>query len=420
VCADPWDRRIFRLTNGPLLLTFRPMSPPTQLRAEWKSAMADIDRVQWNSLALPHDSPFQEWEWLHLLEESGSVGPTTGWRPLHLTVWRGKTLVGAAPLYIKADSEGEFVFDQLWAGTALKLGIPYYPKLLGMSPFTPTGTYRFLHAPGVDLPELSGLMSSEMERVCRGAGLCSMGFNFIDQGWGDILSGLGYSLWTHQGFCWINEGLSSFEEYLSLLNANARRNIRRERAFLRKQSISTRMVSGDGLTPELLELMHRLYCEHNERFGPWSCRFLTPAFFLSIPDQLRHRIVLCVATSEKDPETVLGMSMLVRKGDRLYGRYWGAPAHIDFLHFELCYYAPIEWAIEHSIRRFDPGMGGRHKTRRGFTAVPTFSAHKLMNPLMRRIMETHLVGVNLLEKREIDALNKELPFARRDNGPLVA
>jgi uncharacterized protein len=374
--------------------------------------MAEIDRTQWNSLALPQESPFLEWEWLHLLEESGSVGQSTGWQPMHLTAWDGERLVGAAPLYGKTDSDGEFVFDQIWAGTALKLGIPYYPKLLGMSPFTPTGTYGMLHAPEVDLPDLTRLLSGEMERACREAGLCSIGFNFVDPGLGDLLAGLGYTLWKHQGFSWVNQGLRSFEEYLSRLNANARKNIRRERRYLRERSIATRMLTGEQLTPELCERMYQLYSDHNERFGPWSCRFLNRALFRAIPAQLGHRVVLCAASPEGDPETVLAMSMLVRKGGRLYGRYWGATEHVDFLHFELCYYAPIEWAIEQSITWFDPGMGGLHKTRRGFKAVPTFSAHKLLNPLMRRIMEAHMEEVNMIEQREIDALNEALPLSR--------
>ena len=405
------------LTNAAILLTFRPMPDP-DLSMEIKSSMAGIDRAEWNGLALPQESPFLEWEWLELLESSGSVGPGTGWWPLHLLARRGNRLAGALPLYLKTDSQGEFVFDQLWAETASRLGIPYYPKILGMSPFTPTGTYGLLHAPEEERDALAQAMDAELERLCAGAGLCGIGFNFIDPAWGRTLTGLGYTLWTHQGFSFVNDGLESFEGYLALLNANARRNVRRERKALRDQSVVTRMVSGDGLTPGLLDIMYRLYSRHNERFGPWSCRFLTRDFFLSLHDRLRHRIVLCVASPEGRPDDVLAMALFVRKGECLFGRYWGARVSVDFLHFELCYYAPIQWAIEQSISRYDPGMGGTHKTRRGFTAVPTLSAHKLMSPLMRRIMETHMDEVNRLELHEIDALNRELPLARRHGTPL--
>jgi uncharacterized protein len=386
-------------------------------RAEWKHSMSEIERSQWNSLALAQDSPFLEWEWLDLLEGSGSVGPETGWRPQHLTFWLGSRLVGAAPLYIKNDSKGEFVFDHLWAGTALRLGIPYYPKLLGMSPFTPTGTYVPLHAPDLELGRLTGLICSEMDRAATSAGVCGIGFNFIDPSWGGMLAGLGYSIWTHQGFRWQNEGLGSFEDYLSMLNSNARRNIRRERRSLSERGIVTRMITGDGLTTHLLDAMYLLYSRHNERFGPWGCRFLSRTFFASLCERLRHRVVLCVASPSGQPGTVLAMSMFLRKGNRLYGRYWGAAAHVDFLHFELCYYAPIEWCIQESITWYDPGMGGSHKTRRGFAAVPTFSAHKLGNPLMRRIMELHMEELNLLESNEIVTMNRELPLVSRGGNP---
>jgi uncharacterized protein len=378
---------------------------------EWKGSIAGIDREQWNALAHAQQSPFLEWEWLELLERSGSVGQGTGWRPLHLTVRDAGRLVAAAPLYLKADSRGEFVFDQLWANTAAMLGIPYYPKLLGMSPFTPTGTYLPLFAPGVDQSDMTGIMAAEIERISRGSGLCGIGFNFIDPAWGEVLSDLGYALWKHQGFRWANMGLRSFDEYLSLLNANARRNIRRERRSLRDAGIAVRMLAGAELTPELLDRMHELYVGHNESFGPWGCRFLTREFFASIPDRLAHRVMLGVAHPESDPDRVLAMALFVRKGDRLYGRYWGAAAQVEFLHFELCYYAPIEWCIEHSVALFDPGMGGVHKTRRGFEAVTTMSAHKLMDPIMRRVMDTHIGALNEQETAEIDALNSELPFA---------
>ncbi len=169
------------------------------------------------------------------------------------------------------------------------------------------------------------------------------------------------------------------------------------------------MIPGDELLRELYERMHLFYTRTNDQFGPWGCKYLTGDFFSLLPEHFRKRLVFAVASDggRRDP---IGMALLVTKAGHLYGRYWGCAREVEFLHFEACYYRPIEWAVASGIRQFDPGMGGGHKLRRGFKAVANYSLHRFMDPVLRQIMERHIGAINRLEHEEIAALNRNLPL----------
>jgi len=383
--------------------------PHSNLKFRWLENLSEVDRESWNALAEPLQTPFLEWDWLQLMEVSGSVGPEAGWIPRHLTVWSGRELVAAAPLYVKTHSAGEFVFDHAWADVAGRLNRPYYPKLVGMSPFTPMIGYRFLMAPGMGPDELTGRMLAEIERFCRHHGLAGCSYHFADPQWGEEIAARGFSPWAHQSFVWENEGFLSFDDYLSRFNANQRRNIRRERRRLAERGIRVDMVAGEELPGDFYERMHAFYKRTNDQFGPWGCKYLTGGFLALLPNHFRKRLVFAVASDggRRDP---IGMALLVAKGEHLYGRYWGCAREVEFLHFEACYYRPIEWAVASGIRQFDPGMGGGHKLRRGFKAVANYSLHRFMDPVLRQIMERHIGAINRLEHEEIAALNRSLPL----------
>jgi predicted N-acyltransferase len=345
------------------------------------------------------------------MEASGSIAAATGWIPRHLTVWSGRELVAAAPHYIKIHSAGEFVFDHAWAEVAGRLGRPYYPKLVGMSPFTPMIGYRFLMASGVNEADLTARMAEEIERYCRRHALAGCSYHFVDPKWVAALAGSGFCAWAHQSFLWENEGFRTFEDYLSRFNANQRRNIRRERQRLVRQGIRVEMIPGDALPHELYERMFTFYARTNDQFGPWGCKYLTRDFFAALHEHFRERLVFAVAReSTRRIGPPLGMSLLVTKEGQLYGRYWGSMRDIEFLHFEACYYRPIEWAIASGIRQFDPGMGGGHKLRRGFKARVNHSLHRFMDPVLRQVMERHIAAINRIEYEEIAALNRYLPL----------
>ena len=379
----------------------------------WIQNISEINRDEWDGLAKRLPTPFLEWHWLRLMELSGSTTAKTGWLPHHLTVRRGSDLVAAAPMYIKGHSAGEFVFDHVWADVAGRMGIEYYPKIVGMSPFTPMSGYRFLIAPGEDVPQLTSVMVAEIDRLCRRYLLSGSSFLFVDPEWHREMLDLGYFGWQHQSYAWLNQGYNGFDDYLAIFNSNQRRNIKRERKAIEKQGIALRILTDDRIPRTFFPLMYRFYEHTNDKFGPWGCRYLTESFFEGLYDRYRHRLVFIAAYDRKDSSLPVGMSMLVTKGRQLYGRYWGCTHPINSLHFNACYYAPIEWAIENGIHRFDPGAGGAHKIRRGFTAVSSFSLHRFSDPRILQIMQNNMDEINRLEQEQIDALNHELPFAQQ-------
>jgi len=383
----------------------------TRYRLEWIRDISEVPKEAWNALALALDTPILEWEWLHRMEASGSMRPETGWLPIHLTVWRGAELVGAAALYVKGHSEGEFVWDYIWADVAGRLEIPYYPKMVGMSPATPVSGYRFLVAPGEEEELLSAAMVEAIDGLCRQNNMAGLSFNYVDPQWLTVMENLGFVAWKHQSYLWENPGFTSFEDYLWSFDKNQRRNIRRERKKLSEQNLSIRPFSEEQITIELLEKMYGFYERKNAQFGPWAAKYLNREFFTGLFDDYRHRILLLGAYDREKDVDLVGMSFLLRKGEQIYGRYWGSAGHYDSLHFNACYYSPIEWAIANGVRRFDPGIGSSHKVRRGFQAIANWSLHRFYDPNLARIMARHIGEINRMEQERIDSLNQAAPFA---------
>jgi predicted N-acyltransferase len=387
-------------------------------RLEWIRQISLVPREAWNALAIALHTPVLEWEWLHRMEASESMRPESGWLPIHLTVWAGADLVAAAPLYVKGHSEGEFVWDYIWADVAGRLGVPYYPKMVGMSPATPVSGYRFLVAPGEEEQLLTALMVQAIDGLCRQNNIGTLSFNYVDPMWLDTMEALGFVAWKHQSFVWENPGFDSFEDYLWSFDKNQRRNIRRERRKLSEQHLIIRPFTGEQITTALLEKMYRFYELTNARFGPWAAKYLNRQFFTGLYDNYRHRILLLGAFEGQNGRDPVGMSFLLRKGDRMYGRYWGAEGQYDSLHFNACYYSPIEWAIQNGIRLFDPGIGSTHKVRRGFQATANWSLHRFYDPNLARVMARHIEEINRMEQEQIDTLNRIVPFAEGRAGRL--
>lgn len=379
--------------------------------AKWFESIAEVNPVAWDTLASALKTPFLEWDWLHQMEASGSISPNTGWWPSHLTIWSGGRLVGAAPMYIKSHSAGEFVIDYIWADVADRLGIGYYPKLLGMSPVTPVPGYRFIVAPGEDPEALQDFMFYEIDRFCRQRRIAGCSFLFVDPKAVDAFRGHGYSAWIHQSFRWKNRAYQDFEDYLSVFNAKQRHNIRRERKKLDDLNIRIHVYAADEIPEAYMPLMYRFYERTNDKFGPWGCKFLTPGFFDGIYRRFRHRLLLTAAFKKNGQRMPMGMALLLYKNDQLYGRYWGSVKEVQMLHFNTCYYSPIQWAIEHRIIGYDPGIGSPHKIRRGFFAVPNYSLHRFYDAYLQHVWDAHIGQINQGELDSIAGLNKQLPFA---------
>ncbi|MEA4856672.1 MAG: GNAT family N-acetyltransferase [Solidesulfovibrio sp.] len=386
--------------------------PTDQLTLRFARSMNEADQAAWDALAEPLDTPFFEWAWLKLLEDSGSAAPAKGWYPNHLLAQAEGRLVGALPLYLKWHSDGEFVFDQLWGEAASRLGLPYYPRLVSASPFTPATGLRFLTDPTVNQVRLSRRLFETIEQYCLGNGIQGAALLFAEPDFAAASEDYGFTAWRHQGYLWRNRDFATFDDFLGTLNANRRKAIRHERQALAAAGVTVEIVSGADIPDSFFPVMRELYDRTNAKFGPWGCRYLTGEFFEGLPAAFRHRLAFAAAFTPGRRQPV-GLAMLAHKRDILFGRYWGAFEDIPFLHFELCYYAPIAWAIGRGIRRYDPGMGGAHKARRGFVSVSSYSSHRFFDPRMDMIFRTHIDRVNQLEKHYIDELNELLPVKRR-------
>ena len=378
----------------------------------WTHTIADVPKSAWDALAIPLKTPFLEWDWLHNLEVSHSATAHAGWLPNHLVLWRDGTLIAAAPLYLKGHSQGEFVFDHQWAELASRLGIEYYPKLLGMTPFTPAEGYRFLISPGEDEEEITALMLYEIDSFCVKHRISSCHFLYVDPQWRPMLEKQGLTTWLHHSFIWKNADFTTFDDYLTGFNANQRRNIKRERKAVEQAGLKLQAMTGDEIPPSMFPLMYDFYADTCDKFGWWGSKYLTKQFFEQLYHNYRHRVVFFAAYDQEDQDQrqPLGMSFCLFKENQLYGRYWGSFQDIDCLHFDACYYTPIAWAIAHKIQTFDPGAGGKHKKRRGFPATPNHSLHRFYNHRLEKIILPWIREVNHIEQQEIDAINAELPF----------
>jgi len=396
-----------------------PRRPQLQYSVTWIRHIDDVPQTAWDALAVPLETPFFEWTWLHALEDSGSAVANAGWLPNHLTVWRDRTLVGAAPLYLKSHSYGEFVFDHQWADLAHRLGVRYYPKLLGMAPFTPAEGYRFLIAPGEDELAITEIMVRAIDQFCDRNQISGCHFLYVDPQWCSVMQSLGYHPWLHHSYIWQNQGYQSFDDYLGAFNANQRRNIKRERKSVEKAGLQLLPITGKAITRRLCSRMYDFYSDTCDKFGWWGSKYLTRQFFEQLYPHYCHRIVFFAAYDAieriSDHQLPLAMSFCLVKGERLYGRYWGCLEDYNHLHFNACYYRPIEWAIEHGIRWFDPGAGGRHKKRRGFPATPNTSLHRFYEPRLHTLLNTYIEEINAMEAAEIATINRNLPLKQADN-----
>ncbi|MEM9272785.1 MAG: GNAT family N-acetyltransferase [Cyanobacteria bacterium P01_F01_bin.143] len=379
----------------------------------WITKISEIGQTEWDALAKPLPTPFLEWEWLNNLETSGSATARTGWQPCHLVVWRNGQLVAAAPLYIKGHSYGEFVFDSQWADLAYRLGVEYYPKLLGMTPFTPAVGYRFLMSPEEDEEEITKIMISEIDRFCDRNKLSGCNFLFVDPDWRKMIEAHGYSAWLHHSYVWSNRNFETFDCYLKMFTSNQRKNIKRERKAVNKANLEMKIFTGEDIPPYLFPLIHRFYRSTCEKFY-WGSKYLTKRFFAQLYPNYAHRVLLAAAYREDDGDNPVGMSFCLRKDDILYGRYWGCLEEYNALHFEACYYKPIEWAIQNGINTFDPGAGGSHKKRRGFPATANYSLHRFRDRRMSQVLRKYIGEINDMEQQQIDAINNELPFNKQE------
>ena len=385
--------------------------------ARWHKSIHEIPKASWNILAGNETNPFYRWEWLQALEYSESLSNKQGWQPLHLVIWRNKSPIAIAPLYIKYHSYGEFIFDQAFSKLAEEIGLSYYPKLIGMSPLSPVEGYQFFYGAGENKEWLTSLMLQIIDQFAIKNKILSCNFLYVDEKWRHLVEVNGYTKWINQKSLWLREDVNDFSSYLSRFNSNQRRNIKRERKSVTNTGIKTTVITGQQVTKTIMKTMHDLYEQHCSKWGPWGSKYLNRQFFEAISESKVKDQVVLFSAHRGDPQDPLAMSFCIRNENMLWGRYWGSKEEIKSLHFEVCYYSPIAWSIENGINSFDPGAGGSHKLRRGFMAQPNISLHRWYDQRMKVIIRQWLNEVNQVVLKEINSINADLPFINSLNKP---
>jgi uncharacterized protein len=356
---------------------------------------ASVDPVAWDNLVTHTGSPFLEHLFLSGLEETGCATEATGWTPLPICVYEDGRLVAAAPGWVKTHSMGEFVYDHAWADAAQQAGMPYYPKLVIGVPFTPVTGRRLLIAEGPKQSEWLSALASGIARAARG--LQGVHLLFCTENEAEALKGLGLFPRLQFQFHWYNNDYKDFEGYLASLKGRRRTEVRRERRALSDLDIRASTVP----TAAEMDALHAFYTNTCAQFGHWGRTYLNRDFFALLAEHWGERLHTVIA---RDGDTLVAGALNVQKGTRLYGRYWGCSVQRRFLHFEVCYYQAIEYAVAHGLTVFEPGHGGGHKYRRGFRPTLTWSSHALTERRLHQALENHTKGERSHVRRQAAGL----------------
>ena len=369
-------------------------------------SIAAIPAPIWDGLT--DGNPFTSHRFLSALEDSRSVGTGTGWQPLHLTVEDCGRIVGAAPVYVKSHSQGEYIFDHAWAQAFTRAGGRYYPKLQCAVPFTPATGRRLLSPdPAVQAALLDGL-----SQIAERGGASSVHVTFCTEAEADLGAAAGFLPRVTQQFHWINRGYASYDDFLGALASRKRKDLRKERARAQAFGGTIRHLTGDDLRPHHWDAFWAFYQDTGAR--KWGQPYLTRRFFDRIHDTMRDDVLLVLA--ERDGQPVAGALNFLGP-DAIYGRYWGCIEDHSFLHFELCYHQAIDHAIAHGLSRVEAGAQGEHKLARGYEPVPIHSLHWATDPGFLRALDAYLAQERDAMGQEIDAMADWTPFRKGEITP---
>jgi predicted N-acyltransferase len=353
-------------------------------------------------------NPFISHDFLSSLEASHSVGGRSGWQPRHLLAEdTGGALLGAAPCYVKSHSQGEYVFDHGWAEAFERAGGDYYPKLQVAVPFTPVTGPRLLARSGPLAAPVRGALADALVEITTASELSSAHVTFPSEHEWRLLGERGFLQRTDRQFHWNNAGYSSFEDFLGCLASRKRKAIRRERKEALAPGIEVAWLTGSDLTEAVWDAFFAFYMDTGSR--KWGRPYLTRAFFSIVGESMRERILLVMA--KRAGRWIAGAINFLGP-EAIYGRNWGAIEHHPFLHFELCYYQAIDYAIHHRLARVEAGAQGEHKLMRGYMPVETYSAHFIANPALRRAVAEYLAREQSYVQASAEELAAAAPFRK--------
>ncbi len=388
-----------------------PPSPVSDASFRVIQSAHEVAAADWDACANPAgvpSNPFISHDFFNALEQSGSVAPKSGWLSQHLVLdgadGRPATIV---PAYLKSHSMGEYVFDHGWADAYERAGGRYYPKLQIAVPFTPVPGRRLLVRPGPDAELNRKLAANAAIALAERHHISSVHITFATEDEWKLLGTCDYLLRTDQQFHFINEGFQTFDDFLAALTARKRKVVKRERRDALAGGIEIDRLTGKDLTEAAWDAFFSFYMDTGNR--KWGRPYLNRKFFSLIGESMADRILLIIARRGKRP--IAGALNFIGS-DTLYGRHWGAVEEQPFLHFELCYYQAMEWAIERGLARVEAGAQGEHKLARGYRPTITYSAHWIADPGFRRAVSDYLVRERRQVANDSEALMEFMPFRR--------
>ena len=378
----------------------------SEIYARIAGGVARFEAEDWDRCA-GTANPFTTHAFLAALEQSGSVTARAGWQSVPIAIDGPDGRPAAVmPAYVKSHSQGEYVFDQSWAAAYERAGGDYYPKLQIAVPFTPVPGRRLLTAD----PDLAIALIGAAEAVVRESGLSSAHATFIAAEEVELFERAGWLIRIDSQFHWHNDGYSGFDDFLASLSSRKRKALRKERAAA-LAGLAVEHVSGAGLTEAHWDAFWAFYQDTGSR--KWGRPYLTRDFFSRLGETMAERVLLVFAL--RDGQPVAGALNLIGE-DTLYGRYWGTLVDLPHLHFEICYYQAIDAAIARGLKRVEAGAQGAHKLSRGYRPVPTWSAHFIADPALRRAVADYLEAERPAVLHEIDALDQMSPFRKGEGG----
>lgn len=392
----------------------------SSIELEVVGSVADIPAAEWDACASGGDenpgavpgNPFLAHAFFAALEQSKSATPRTGWAPRHVIARLDGQVTAIAPCYLKSHSRGEYVFDRGWAEAYEQAGGNYYPKLQVAVPFTPATGPRLLVPRNVANRDAMrrGLMQGLLA-LCEQQQASGVHVTFAPEDEVKLLGEQGFLVRTDRQFHWHNDGYTTFEGFLDALNSRHRKSIRRERRDAVANGIEIEWLTGADITEDALDAFFGFYMETGSR--KWGTPYLTREFYSLVAQSMRERILLVMA--KRNGRWIAGAINFIG-ADTLFGRHWGAIEHHPFLHFEVCYYQAIAFAIEHRLKHVEAGAQGEHKVARGYLPRTTWSAHYIDDPGLRRAIADYLKRERAYVAMSVEELGEIAPF-RHDDGP---
>jgi predicted N-acyltransferase len=395
----------------------------SEITLEAVSSISQIAAEEWNACANPLVgaensregsktlyNPFVSHAFFSAVEASGSATARTGWGPRHLLARRDGVIAGIVPCYLKSHSQGEYVFDRGWADAYQRAGGSYYPKLQASVPFTPATGPRLLVRNDVDQDKIRNALARGLVGLCQATEASSVHVTFAPEPEWKFLASHGFLQRTDQQFHWHNQGYRSFDDFLATLNSRHRKAIKRERREALANGITIHALNGSDITEEAWDAFFGFYMETGSR--KWGRPYLTRSFFSLIGETMANDVLLVMA--RRNDRWIAGAINFIGS-EALFGRNWGAIEHHPFLHFEVCYYQAIDFAITRGLNTVEAGAQGEHKIARGYLPQTTYSAHFIADPSLRHAIKDYLKR----ERAYVAEMGRELseagPF-RKDNG----